>query len=512
MSKDIRDVITTQDQARRFDSITPNVGDERQLLFDDFFVHGGGRPDQYPYNIKWVNAPIKKHGSPFFEGEEPWEQSSGWVCVLKDGAVYRMWYNTRHEGDRGLVVSYAEADDGLHFERRTLGIVEFLGSKDNNIVFDGGLNGISPELGNVFIDPNAPEGERYKMVYSDWEGLHVYGHRPHEIGLPFTHHVGMLRGAASPDGLHWKRYYENFLGRYCDSQNSACWDETLGRFVVYHRSFGQFGELDAGENRVAPIGTGRAVGRLESNDYRHWESTGIAIQSDFYDTRNVDIYNSAYSRYPNAPLAHFMFPSYFRHYEGTFHVEVCASRDNRRWSRPTRQTFIPLGERGEFDCCIISVAPGFVPIDRDHFALYYRSGNGPHGGAAVKLTEEERKHVASRVSRVVLKRDRIIGIEAGPGVGHFATRPIRFAGRHLMLNVEPTGPGAEMRVQLLGGEDASPIDGYTFEQCQPLTADDLDAHVKWQGKDTIESRVSARRVSIHFRFRNMRIYAFQFGE
>ena len=503
-------VISTPDQARWFESIAPNVGSERQLLFDDFFIHGGGNPSQYPYNIRWVNGPVEKHGAPIFEGEQPWEASSAWLSVMKDSGVYRMWYNSHHEGRLGHVISYAESDDGLHFARRKLGVVEHMGSTDNNIVFDGGFNGVSPEMGNVFIDPHAPEGERYKMIFTDWEGEHCFSFRSHENGLPFTNWVGMLRGAGSPDGLHWKRYYENFAGRYFDSQNAACWDETLGKFVAYHREGGQFGGLDAGDVRIAPIGNARAVGRLESDDYRHWFPTGVALQSDFLDTRNVDIYNSAYSRYPYAPLAHFMFPSYFYHYEGTFEVKVCTSRDNITWSRPTRETFIPLSAPDEFDCYIISVAPGFVPIDDDHLALYYRSGNGPHGGAAVKLTDEQRKKVASRVSRVVMKRDRIVGIEAGDDVGHFAMRPIRFAGRNLVLNVEPIGPGAEMRVALLGAEDAQPIDGYTLDDCVPLTDDDLDAHVKWRGKDAIESDVSSRLISMHFRFRNMRIYAFQF--
>lgn len=482
-----------------------DVGGERQLLFDDFFISMGARPEQYPYNIHWVNAPIAMHGSPIFEGEEPWETSSAWLSVLKEGGTYRMWYNSGHEDHRGLVVSYAESDDGVHFERKKLGLVEFKGSTDNNIVFDGDLHGISPEFGNVFIDPDALDDERYKMIYTDWSSSKM-------SELPFTHNVGMLRGAASPDGLHWQRYYDNFTGHYCDSQNSACWDEALGRYVVYHRTFGSYGELDAGPTKVEAEGRGRAIGRLESRDYRNWESTGVVLQPGFHDGLNVDIYNSAYARYCGAANAHFLFPSFYYHYEGTFEVKVATSRDNRHWHRPTRQTLIPLGAPGEFDCYIISVAPGFVPIDDDHYALYYRSGDMPHGGAAVVFSDEQKKKSKSRVSRVVLKRDRIVGIEAGDETGHFCTRPLRFAGRNLTLNVEPTGPNAEMRVQLLSIEDDEPIDGYTFDACQPLTADDLDAPVKWRGKAAIDASVSSKLVRLHFRFRNMRIYAFQFSE
>ena len=155
----------------------------------------------------------------------------------------------------------------------------------------------------------------------------------------------MLRGAASPDGLSWTRYYDNFLGKYCDSQNSACWDRTLGRYVAYHRAIAEHASLSAGGVSIRGEGRGRAVGRLESVDYRTWESTGIALQADFHDTMDTDIYNSAYARYPYSPNVHFMFPSFYRHYEGTFEVQVCTSRDNRNWFRANRDTFVPLGAR-----------------------------------------------------------------------------------------------------------------------------------------------------------------------
>ena len=267
-----------------------------------------------------------------------------------------------------------------------------------------------------------------------------------------------------------------------------------------------------GDFKVEAERRGRAVGRLESRDFRNWDSTGIALQADFHDGLNVDVYNSAYSRYPNAAHAHFLFPSFYYHYEGTFHPQVCTSRDNRTWSRPTRETFIPLGARPEFDCFIVSVAPGFVPVDDDHLALYYRSGNRPHGGAAVELSEEEKKQAASRVGRALLKRDRIVGIQAGDEWGHFSTRPLKFAGGQLRLNVEPIGPDAQMQVQLLSLDTEEPIEGYTFDTCAPLAADDLDAQVRWQDRDGIAPDIASGPVRLHLKFRNMRIYAFQFGE
>lgn len=481
-----------------------DVGDQRQLLFDDFFVAVGARPEQLPHGIGWAHGPVVKHPEPLFAGQPPWETSTAWACVLRDGGRFRMWYNSGHDGVRGLRVSYAESQDGVDFERRRLGLVELAGARDNNLVFAGDLAGVSPELGNVFVDPVANAAERYKMVYTDWEGPQVFDQ-------PFTHDVGMLRGAASPDGLHWQRYWANFTSRYCDSQNAGAWDPDLGRYVVYHRTSGGYGRLDVGPLRADAEVRGRALGRLESRDFCDWHATGIALQADFEDGLGADVYTNAYSRYPGADNAHFLFPSLYRHYEGDFQVQVCTSRDNRTWSRPTRQTYIPLGPAGAFDSFIISVCPGFVALDDDHYALYYRAGNGPHRGGAVTLSQAEQKQVASRIGRVVLQRDRIVGVEAGRPEGRFCTRLLRVRPGRLRLNLEPTGPDAQLRAQLLSAADDEALAGYTFADCHPLTADDLDAQVSWVGRAQVDAATAARPLRLHLQLRQMRIYAFQFG-
>ena len=487
-------------------------GGTRQLLFDDFLMAVGTRYDQFPHAIQFSVGKIRKHDEPIFEGEKPWEESSAWVSVLYDGGKYRMWYNSGHEGRKGLVVSYAESDDGIHFERPRLGVIEFLGSRDNNIVYTGGHMGVSPEFGNVFIDPNAEEGERYKLVHAEWNGHFVFDLLEHK--RVFTGKAGTLRGAYSPDGIRWTRYMEDFLPHYPDSQNAATWDPTLGKYVLYHRTTSEYGGLEVPGLHAKPMRRGRSVGRIESDDFRNWSASELALAPDSLDTLNTDIYNSAYSRHPDNPNAHYMFPSFYRHYEGCFEVQVCVSRDNRNWHRLPRETFIPLGARGEFDSFIISVAPGFVPVSKDEWALYYRSGNGPHGPnehILKNMTEAEKAAFASRVSRVVLKRDRVVGIEAKDEPGHFSTRTVSFEGDLLRVNVEPTGPNPELRVQLINWEDGTPIEGYTFEQCQPMATDSLDEVVRWEGRERIGPEVPREAVRLHFRLRDTRIYAFQFG-
>ena len=75
------------------------------------------------------------------------------------------------------MTAYAESDDGIHWTKPKLGIIEFNGSSENNLVWDGPAENLA-----VFRDdnPNCHPAERYKSLARSW----------------------YLHGLVSPDGLH----------------------------------------------------------------------------------------------------------------------------------------------------------------------------------------------------------------------------------------------------------------------------------------------------------------------
>jgi hypothetical protein len=491
------------------------VGSHRQLLFDDFFVGAGdNRNESIPYGIRWSLGKVQK--SPqgnILNDEEPWHNRTAWFNVLYEDGRYRMWYGAHQVPRRGMFVCYAESDDGIRWRKPILNLIERDGSKQNNIVYTGGPGpgvGVGVELGNVFRDPVAKPEERYKMIYPAWMGA------PGEEGVTL--------GATSSDGLHWTRTRNFFLSRYCDTQNVATYDSVLGKYVAYIRWNGAalYGELDAGAHPVAGASRGRSVARMESDDYRQWSNPEVVLAPDFEDGLNVQFYGSSYSHYPEADNAHFMFPAGYHVREGTFLVQVAASRDNRTWMRPTRETFIPLGAPGSFDDHAVAVSPGFLPAGKDHCALYYRGGNIAHPGALQEYLPKGQPP-GSGPGRVVFKRDRIVGVEAGPDGGAFWTRPLLFEGKRLVVNVEPTAPEAQLQVQLLGvergptppawargdGMNDAVCPGYTFDESLPIAEDQLDAGVRWKNRSEV-SEWAGKPVRLQFRLRSMRIYAFQF--
>ena len=110
-----------------------------------------------------------------------------YATVMREGDIFRLWYLayewdppagvelpvTGTAEDAGLFwehtrgrLCYAESADGVHWERPNLGLVEYRGSGDNNIlgpavhdpVRQAGWN-----AGTVFRDPTAPPEQRYKL-------------------------------------------------------------------------------------------------------------------------------------------------------------------------------------------------------------------------------------------------------------------------------------------------------------------------------------------------------------
>ena len=488
------------------------VGSHRQLLFDDFFMSRGclnpscygDRPRfaDWLHGIKWCVGRTEKSPHPLLEADRPWESGVYWNCVIRDGGKFRMWYFSHDPVivPKASYVCYAESDDGASWRKPDVNLVKWNDSSRNNIVFTGLPETRSMELGNVFIDPSAKPDERYKMIYTAFEGgtLDPVGK------TKFIGASGVLRGAYSPDGLHWTVYNEKFQPSYSDTQNSATYDPVLGKYVAYTRARSLYGGIHAGDDAVADVVRGRSVGRIESSDYRHWTSSEIVVAPDFYDGLTVDLYNPSYSPYPAAQRSHFLFPSAMEQYEGRVMVDVAVSRDNVHFMRPVRQAFIVPGEPTSFDSMGIYASPGIVSLDNAHCALYSRSDTTPHGGIHY---DPDQVH-PPKVGRAVFKRDRIIGIESS-GQGAFSTRTLVFDGRRLVLNVEPIGPDAQVSVEILPSDQEQPVQGYAFQDCLPLSNDELDGEIRWKSGADL-GQWAGKPVRLRVSMNAARLYAFQF--
>jgi len=500
------------------------IGDRRQVFLDGRFI-------EESRGVELIIHKPRKTGQIVIACEHPWEQRLGqYHSVLYDGRVYHMWYTVYGKAEQGKIpvrsIAYARSDDGVHWEKPALGLVEIYQSKNNNIVLGHGFGGVKGATHGcmVFLDPHAPKDQRFRLVSN-----------PKEFGK-------FLQLFSSSDGIHWKLTHRDILEfrserHHLDSQNVIFWDDRIGKYVAYVR------------RNLRPAGSqGRSVARAESSGLSKFsdvEDTQVVLGFDkqdpkMYDPLNkariqvVDFYTNGTIKYPWAQDAYFMFPAEYFHYgtfvkdfrkgqpvnAGTLDVRFAASRDGIEWKRYNRQAFVDLGMKGEWDSHSIYMAYGLVPArnERDMYMYYYGS-NTLHGWDREDQHGERNRRLLKRtvgapepemhgIGRLVIRRDGFISAAAGYAGGEFSTPSLIFDGDELVLNVDTSAVGI-LSVEIRGA-NGKPIPGYSLEDCDQIhTTNEINRAVKWNGKSSV-SGLAGTPVRLCFVMRDTDLYAFQF--
>jgi len=114
-----------------------------------------------------------------------------------------------------------------------------------------------------------------------------------------------------------------------------------------------------------------------------------------------------------------------------------------------------------------------------------------------------------KIIRVVQRLDGFVSADADYTGGSLTTPALRFAGRHLELNINCSALG-EARVAILA-EDGTAVDGFSADQCDPIRGNFVTKQVSWQGNADV-STLADRPVKLRFVMRAAKLYAFQFVE
>lgn len=429
-----------------------------------------------------VNPPVKT-GETTLAPDKPWESASlNWFSVMDDDGKYRMWYECYDvEGwptSDDTSFCYAESADGIHWGKPSLGLYEYQGSRDTNILFRQiGPEGARSRVhgADVFKDPAAPRESRYKAVS---QGMFTGYDPPYRVA-----------GMVSPDGLHWTRLSKPICDVFADSQYSGWWDEGTAQYVLLGRVSGQ----------------GRAIGHAASSSFENFPPLGLVLQADVATFPDADLYNPAALRYPHADSVYFMFSSRYHHPTDTLDIYLAVSRDGIHWSWPETGTpFVMLGGAGAFDSGSLYMGQGMIRSG-DEIWMYYSGSPLKHNAAELEaLVKPENRRL---FSRVICPLDRFVSADAGEVEGVFVTPPLKFQGSRLTLNIKTSAQG-EARVGL---QDASgqPVPGYGPEECVPITGDAMEKTVMWEGGADL-SAFAGTPVRLVVKMKNTSLYAFRF--
>ena len=180
-------------------------------------------------------------------------------------------------------------------------------------------------------------------------------------------------------------------------------------------------------------------------------------------------------------------------------LELGFSRDGFHWHRPDRRGFI-VGSRteGTWDRAYLhSTAGVFVVLD-DQLVFPYTgtSGIAPSGNRGM--------YSGASIGLATLRRDGFASMNAGEKPATLTTRPIKFRGEHLFVNLD--APRGELRVEVLTLEDRT-YKPFTAEACVPLSCDSTRHRVSWRGVDSL-ARASGKNVKLRFTLTNGSLYSF----
>ncbi len=420
---------------------------------------------------------------------EPWEGTNAayWSVVEnEDEGWVRLYYNAFGHGGSSQTLAVIESSDGIHFERPSVGLLDFNGSTDNNLLYRERASGhnFTP-----FKDtnPNALPEQRYKAI---------------------AYHVGEGNGIgafASPDGIHWETLTPGLpivarehpvtgakQGGF-DSQNLAFWDPLREIYVCYYRG-------------PDPRGRPRGIWRATSEDFVNWSDPEPIAYSD---DRMEHMYTNTIRPYFRAPHIYIATPARFvpsrskfpqlptlvadRPSQGISDAILMSSRDGVTFDRWESGFIRPVAEPQVWTDRNNYPAWGMVQTADDELSIYWT---------------EHYRHQGMRVRRGTLRTDGFVSLHAGArDAGEVLTKPFIFSGDRLEINYATSAMGA-IWIELCD-VDGNPYEGFSLSNSPMLFGNEI-AHVfEWSGNADVSSLVG-KPVRLRIRLHDADLYSFRF--
>lgn len=367
--------------------------------------------------------------------------------------------NRREEG-----LLYATSKDGVHWEKPELGIVEFQGSKKNNIACRG-LSGAG-----IIKDRRDPSPDRrHKAFYCSDSGYKM---------------------RYSPDGLHWSSEVALPGVGQSDCHANMIWSPELQKYVGIVRHYDP-----------VPVVGHRKIARTESADAVKWtksttimEGTPVNQLHDMTIFRDGGVYLGLVGcmKYPSDKTI-----------EGVRqHVELAWSPDSYTWHRISPGT--PL------------IGPTHGKIGKPEYGkMPYDWGNSFAAQPVIRDDEIQIYYGASdwyffdwrkgSLALATLRKDGWAGYEQADTEksATITTAPFEWIGKELQLTADVT-PGGSIRVTLLG-ENSEEV-----ATAKPIIKTTTDGTLEWD-ENFSPQHLKTRRLRLRFDWSASKVYSFSFA-
>lgn len=496
-------------------------------FYDDCPIHSAHGIDRVP-------GPVEKQGV-VLQPDRPSDANqvmtfASSMVPLRSGG-WRLYYTVF--GVTTMRIAVAESADGLHWEKPNLGQVQFEGQDSNLLDIKGLADGVDrygqPQVFQLDDDSwrmyfwvNNRPYLRYLVAVSDngleWEAQ--------DFDDPVIYHPIELgswiwkAGVPPPVDERGDGPDQKALNIFVPGSKEAKWgrmqqissvDELLyckrmrandAAYVFRDPDSGQFefyapwpmcnpeGSWRRAEDDNAPFML-RSISRRTSNDGLTWSDAELLITPDDEDRPDQQFYYLAVHRQDGWHVG--MMGSY-PVFDQTMDIELCFSRDGRRWERPVRTPWVRREEPHEMG---MLYAPNRLLDDGDNWLLLYTAAGHRHN-------EDRGDEAAGRVSQVCAARfpkNRFLGLRSrGDGAAMVWTRPFLMGGTQLCIDGKIDG---SLRAELCD-PFGMPIEGFTKGRCLPVGGDRVDHELRWEGSSTEHYAYNA--VSLRLEYTRGEIY------
>jgi len=175
------------------------------------------------------------------------------------------------------------------------------------------------------------------------------------------------------------------------------------------------------------------------------------------------------------------------------------SRDGFHWHRPDRCVFLPKSNKpGDWNWGNSQTAAKSPLVVGDRLYFYVA------GRAGLTFPGNTYQDAGGSTGLAFLRRDGFASMDAGRNAGILITRPVRFSGKYLFVNVN--NPAGRLRVAI-SEESGKSIAPFSFDNCTPLTTDSTRHAVQWKGVDDL-SQLVGKSVKFSFELSDGELYAF----
>jgi len=466
---------------------------------------------------KYSGNPVLKRGAP---GTPDSYRAQINGTVIREGGTFKMWYVAADDdavdnfsrlvsrraraGTEGWRAAYAESKDGIHWVKPNLGLVEYHGDRNNNLVE------LPPGLGPwhliVICDANDPDPtRRYKMMLSTRS-------EKANSSLNASSSIPLL----SADGLHWRvavptRLIDDFV-RLDDIVTTKEFFEQGGLYQwggMYYLTGQQ-------EYPTVWLPDGEPCGRVmsifRSADFVHWSgtktlgfvrygyrSTPLSEGEESHEAAGIwqrgNVLIGVFGLLHGAPKTKIH----------PMDLGLMISDDGLHFREPTPDfAFIPMGKKGSFESGGVIQSNGFVNVG-DKTYYWYGGWDGDvtqiyiHSEVGLTTVRRDGFGSLSTISipdAAIRRHPSFFVYPSGPA--GFVTCPIGVKGSaDLWLNAEGLSADGRLRVELLD-ESERPIPGYSGEDSVPVEQSGVRVHVLWKNQSRVGGFEKPFKIKVSF--------------